>query len=307
MAYRLKLNEAPASALRRIGQEELSKAAALLAAADKQKRATAIHETRRALKRVRSLLLLCETVIGRKRCTLERRRLAGIARGLAEARDLHVMGECVRELASNGDLSSKTMRVLHRSLNSEQHAQSASNSDLAHAIGALEEAKERLAGLARGGRRADFLAGLRRGYRRCRKALDVALEHPNDEMLHNLRKHIQSHWRHMQLVRRIWPEAIDTRIHAARQLSQWLGDDHDLYVLQNFADRALAGTHHAKARNEVREVCSARQHQIRLAVEPLVRKLLAEKPAAFEARMAVYWRAAVRDRAAMSQIAPESP
>ncbi len=57
-----------------------------------------------------------------------------------------------------------------------------------------------------------------------------------DEDFHALRKSVQQHWRHMQLLSRAWPEALSARADEAKALSQLLGEDHDLYVLRSFAE-----------------------------------------------------------------------
>ena len=53
-----------------------------------------------------------------------------------------------------------------------------------------------------------------------------------------MRKAVQWHWRQMSLLGRAWPDEFAVRVTAARELSQMLGDDHDLAMLIDVTARA---------------------------------------------------------------------
>ena len=54
----------------------------------------------------------------------------------------------------------------------------------------------------------------------------------DDEDFHDWRKTLQHHWRHMQLLTPCWPSELSARAELARGLSQILGDDHDISLIQ---------------------------------------------------------------------------
>ena len=132
--------------------------------------------------------------------------------------------------------------------------------------------------------------GLEASYRGAQKAFAIAYRKPDDEAYHELRKMVQAHWRHMSLIAKAWPEALDVRIAAARELSQLLGDDHDLSVL--IAHVHADAAHDAVTKEAVERLARAYQAELRGAARPRLERLLYEGPRAFVARMAGYWRSA---------------
>ncbi|MGH9695206.1 MAG: CHAD domain-containing protein, partial [Bryobacteraceae bacterium] len=140
-------------------------------------------------------------------------------------------------------------------------------------------------------RRRGFAAlegGLKKSYRRARKALDDAYCEPSDEGFHMLRKAVQWHWRQMSLLARAWPEEFAVRVDAARELSQMLGDDHDLAMLIGVT--AAADDISADHKEAIVALCLERQSALRAAAEHRARRLLSERPKAFIERVAAYWK-----------------
>ena len=81
--------------------------------------------------------------------------------------------------------------------------------------------------------------GLRRAYSRGRKRYLEARADPSDEALHEWRKRSKDLWYHLRLVRRCWPQVLDSTADEAHELSDRLGDDHDLvaYAERPFAEK----------------------------------------------------------------------
>jgi CHAD domain-containing protein len=85
--------------LRRIALGQLDLAIELLAGeTDARSEAHAVHETRKALKRLRALLGLMEDLLGEETCARERRALRDVGRRLSGARDSEVMEETLEAL-----------------------------------------------------------------------------------------------------------------------------------------------------------------------------------------------------------------
>jgi hypothetical protein len=91
--FGLLTGETAAHGLRRIALGQLELAIELLADESDVPPERAVHETRKALKRMRALLRLVEGEIGRKRAERERSALRDAAKRLAGARDAEVMVE----------------------------------------------------------------------------------------------------------------------------------------------------------------------------------------------------------------------
>jgi len=133
-----------------------------------------------------------------------------------------------------------------------------------HAQDVLAEARAAFEALSV---RADGLAPLAEGFREIYAGGRKAMRHAyragvDDEAFHEWRKHVQRHWRQLQLMRNAWPEAIAPRINLASELSDIIGLDHDLAVLIAFIrrNRAILG-----ARGEVKAlVQAARDEQVGL-------------------------------------------
>ena len=84
----------------------------------------------------------------------------------------------------------------------------------------------------------DTLAGgIRKSYRRARRAMAVAREAPTEPNMHEWRKRVKYHWYHARLLKPVAPEVMRPHIALAERLSDGLGDIHDLFVF----DEALDG------------------------------------------------------------------
>ena len=91
-------HETPARGLKRITLSQLDLAIELLRGEGAVPAAERVHETRKALKRVRAMLRLLEDELGRKRCARAQAVLRDAAAGLAEARDAEVMVGTLEQL-----------------------------------------------------------------------------------------------------------------------------------------------------------------------------------------------------------------
>ena len=89
--FGLLADETPAGGLRRIALGQLDLAIAMLRSGTHASSAEAVHETRKALKRLRALMRLLEGELGVKRARRERARLRDAGARLAGARDAEVM------------------------------------------------------------------------------------------------------------------------------------------------------------------------------------------------------------------------
>jgi CHAD domain-containing protein len=260
----------------------------------------AVHEARKVLKRLRALLSLIRQGLGGDELAREKERLRGIAGTLAGARDAYVMIETATMLQNgamprNCKATAEALMTLLEARRADADAEAGSDDRGAGLpVDALQEAREALKGLhldAVGF--GEVLNGFVKTYGRGRKLQVEAAESGADsEGFHDLRKQVQQHWRHLQLLSNSWPKALRPQIVLAHELAEVLGKDHDLAVLADFVREHSGQIGPAKGIDAYLRQCAAAQHQLRARAEVLARRLYAEKPKALGDRIRVYWETA---------------
>lgn len=292
MAFRFKLSEPFDEGCRRVAREQFERAQSQLkTGADA---AVAVHETRKCLKRLRALLRLIRPAIGDATFRSENAHLREIGVMLSGARDRHVLIETVTKLEAASGHEGLADPV--RKLLTEQNGVQGDDVDAAamkQALKELDQAHKRFARLRIPGR--GFVAvggGLEASYRKARRAFRDAYETQTDDAFHEWRKGAQQHWRHMVLLSRAWTDCMDARIAEARQLSQLLGDDHDLAILAAFVRSERAAAIPEEQVALIENLARERQARLRALSRPVGDRLFAEGPKALRRRMAAYWEAA---------------
>ena len=120
-------------------------------------------------------------------------------------------------------------------------------------------------------------AGLRA---RRASAIAEAREDPTDENLHEFRKRSKDLWYQLRLVRRGWPEVIETTADEAHELSDLLGDDHDLVVLGADLERGFEPLTDDQ-REHLRELIARAARELQEQAFALAERIFAEKPKRF--------------------------
>ncbi|RIA47306.1 CHAD domain-containing protein [Dichotomicrobium thermohalophilum] len=306
MRYRLKLDEPLADGVRRIGIGQIERAVGMLASEDRD---TGIHEARKCFKRMRALLDMIRPVLKPKVYKRENRRFRDLGRALSGARDVHVMRQTLDKLAEQRDLGAagEVPSALRVWLDAKRARIVPIDGDAAmrQAQRVLAEAREAFADLpVKGDSFAPLAAGVRTVYAGGRKIMNQAYRRGDDEIFHEWRKHVQRHWRQLQLVRNAWPEAITPRIALASDLSDLIGEDHDLSVLIEFVrqNRAILGARDAV--DALIEAAQARQADLRNAAFVRGRRLYALPPRALEEALMAYWETAPEVVKAQADIEP---
>ena len=293
MPYRFKLHEPVDDAVRRIFSEQVARACHELSS-DEELAPVAIHDSRKAIKRLRALLRLARPALGTVKFQTHNESLRDIAAALSQARDDDVITETIDKLETHFGSDGVQVLAPLRQIKARAALVKARMS-----VAAAQAVAERLARenelFAKVDFQADLLtlvAGLRQSYRKAVTALAAACEKPDDDVFHDLRKTVQWHWRQLALISRAWPDYFKVRVDAARDLSQILGDEHDLSLLRAYVvEQADLTTEH---QGSIVRMAQARQEELRHEAISRATLLLAERPKQFANRMAKYW-AAGRD------------
>ena len=294
MAYRLKLKASLALEVRRIALEQIELARSALSR--RSDHASAVHDARRSLKRLRAMLRLVRPAVGESWFKHGNRQLADLGQRLSRRRDLDVMVVTLSKLENgSGGLAKAVADRLRRSVQRSRrqpNGPAAPESD--RSLGSDLRRAERLFSGERL-RRIELkhvADGLQQSYRRARHAFREAYDCSSDEAFHNWRKTTQAHWRHMQLLGRGWPESIGARAAEAKELSRLLGEDHDLSVLLAFARGKECSHLSAPDLAALTAACLAAQGQIRDVAKLHGERLFADRPGQLSKRILRYWKAA---------------
>lgn len=165
-----------------------------------------VHTARKALKQLRALAVL----VGAPK--KDRQALRDAGRLLAGARDAEVLAGLLDVLGPSLDASSDDFEAARAELAADVERTKASL-DVDAASRLLVEVAGRL---DRWPSKPDLADGFRRGY-------TTARHRPDD--FHDWRKAVKQHWHHCEAL------GLDDRAALVHELSDLLGDDHDLQVL----------------------------------------------------------------------------
>jgi CHAD domain-containing protein len=243
-AFRLHRDETVPDGIRRVARGQLDRAHAELSGAPKRELATAVHDTRKSLKRLRATVRLARGAIGEEIYRRENAAFRDSGRRLSGVRDASVLIETLDELEelTGDELPRGATAPLRKQLEDEreQALESLRGDDVAAAavVADIENARTRTAAWTFETQGFEALEpGLRRIYRRGRKAMRRAQADPTDENLHEWRKRVKDLWHAEQITRSAGPKKMKKLARRTHALSDVLGDDHDLAELRLFVER----------------------------------------------------------------------
>ena len=106
---------------------------------------------------------------------------------------------------------------------------------------------------------------------------------------HEWRKQVKYLRYELAMLEPLWPALIDTMTDQAHQLTDYLGEDHDLTVLREIAVNPR-GELPDRASEALLALIERRQDELRQKATRLGARLFEEKPKRFRARLGDYWR-----------------
>lgn len=294
MSYRLNVDESFPVGVKRIAREQLDKAVGHLT--ETEDRDEAVHEARKHFKKIRAVLRLVRDEIGEDVYKPENVCYRDAGRDLAPVRDSFVKAETLDALTEHfaetlapGAFDSlrevlvqRHAETKHRLLVEERAAD--------QVVATLKEARERIADLPiKHDGVSAFDDGLRRVYKRGYKRLVEALEKPTVDALHEWRKRVKYLWYHTRILELIWSDLLDELGSAIHDLSDYLGDDHDLAVLRRTVLEEPALCEDAEVTQHLLGLIDRRRAELQVAALPLGERLYVEDPDDFVARISAYW------------------
>ncbi len=297
MSYRFEPQRAVGQSVKRIAASQVDDLLAELCGKGAPA-PSAVHEARKTIKRLRALLSLVGQGLDKPDLERERQRLRDIASILAGARDAHVMVETASNLESGNMPRSCQSAARALMVLLEQRRRKADKSASRDVSGLpvddFKQAQKSLESLPLDQLSfEDVLAGFTKTYHRGRKlAGELAVGGADDEQYHDLRKQVQQHWRHLQLLSNAWPKALRPQVALAHELAETLGKDHDVAVLAAFARDNAEKIGETRGLDSYLRLCVKHQEKLRAHAMLLARRLYAEKPKAICERLRTYWETA---------------
>jgi CHAD domain-containing protein len=291
-AYRFNDDEAVPDAIRRIALGRIDHALEQLRGKADSTPEEAVHEARKDMKKLRGLIRLVRGELGEKAYRRENAAFRDIGRLLSGVRDADVMVATLDKLAElypkelPPDASGGLRQALEARKPDDDRTAAARQ-----AVEQLEQAWDRVDYWPLEEDSFDALGdGLRQVYARGRKAFRAAKDNSSPERLHEWRKRSKDLWYHHQLLESAWPEALGPLADQAHELSDRLGDDHDLAVLGEWAKGHAAEAGGLYAVQTLTDLIERRRGELQAEAFELGERLYTERPGAFKRRFRGYWR-----------------
>ncbi|MGH8886592.1 MAG: CHAD domain-containing protein [Egibacteraceae bacterium] len=312
MAYRFKLAETISDGVRRIAHERLDKALDRLGHPGSGGTEEAVHDVRKRCKELRGLVRLVRPAMAADHQQANA-AFRDAARELSPIRDAHaLLGTFDDLVAAHVDqIPSNGILWIRDGLAARAQAASRGVADQDARIRRAQEL------LVRGRSRVDgwtfdndfdvVCAGAAKTYSRGRKRFADSLEQPSDETFHEWRKRVKDSWYHMRILQDSAPSVLRPLADRLHDLSDVLGDDHNLAVL---ADQLRSYPDQFGGANaDALVIIGSRRADLKRRALRLGARLYVERPSAFARRLAGYWRAwrEFGDELAAGEIADLAP
>jgi CHAD domain-containing protein len=287
VTLRLLPGEPLAAGLGRAASEEIRRAReSLLDAADP---VSGVHEARKSLKKVRAILHLARKALGKKRFRALNRRVRDLARALAEQRDASVRVDTLNALLAGMDGqapirlrgASRRRMVTRRRRPGDARVREEIAATLGEVGGEIRRA------LSRSGIDS-ARPGLARTYRTGRRNMREAASSSTTAAFHEWRKRVKFLWYQVRLFEEGWPATLGPLAEQLHSLSEFLGDAHDYDLLEAGLRQEARADPLFDPGALLAALAEARVVKRTLALD-LGRRLYAEDPDGFAARIEAYW------------------
>lgn len=293
MAYRLRRSKSVQQSVREVAREQIEKAIAEIQDEELDRHET-VHQVRKRCKKIRGLIRLVRPVFDDY--AEENAFFRDAARELSYVRDAQSMLECFDDLVEHFrvQIDQLTFVGIRQELLDRRQTvaddREGLDGKLNESLTRMYEARDRVGEWEideEGFEAVD--GGLKKTYRRARKAMESAYENPSAESFHEWRKRVKYHWYHSRLLRKIWKPVMNAHRKQVHLLSDYLGDEHDLAVIRQTIVNDPERFGSDETRQALIGLIDRRRQELQEQAQPLGAKLLAEKPKHLAARFEIYW------------------
>jgi CHAD domain-containing protein len=282
--FRLGDGERAPDGLRRIARGQLDMSIERLEGDTDEDLGTAVHETRKGLKRLRAAVRLVRDELGDEAYRRENVAFRDAGRRLGGARDSRVLLETFDALTDRypNEAPPERFERFKRTLMGQRGAAQRrlhQGAAIDEVLGELRRACARVEDWRFERESLQTLApGFKRIYRGGRRAYLTARREPSTENLHELRKRAKYLWYAAQVVRLAAPKKMKRIARRAHELSNLLGEDHDLALLAQRASERRGRFAEGTAAGELKALTEHRQAELRREALDLGQRLFRKKP-----------------------------
>jgi CHAD domain-containing protein len=292
MNYELRSGEKLSRGIRRIAKRQADRVLKRLAQKRPHRDGRTIHEARKDLKKLRAALRLVRARMGGRVCRKEDRKFRDAGRALAPLRDSEALVKTLEQLRCcyHGRTARQAFAHLRKALRRRRGTLLRRALDgCAETRANLLDARQRIKHWPLDGLKwSDIRRGIRRTYKRGVKAFREVETKPSPELIHKWRKRTKELWQYLCILKQIQPEAMAALANQLKLLTEYLGDDHDLAMLEGAA--AISGLS-AEELELIGRPIADRRVKLRRAALDLGRKLYVQKPGVFARRIEHYAKA----------------
>jgi CHAD domain-containing protein len=282
--FRLGDGERVPDGVRRIARGQLDMSIERLKGDTDEDRGTAVHETRKSLKRLRATVRLARDGLGDEVYPRDNVAFRDAGRRLAGARDSQVLLQTLDALTDRypDEAPPERFERFKRTLVGQHGAAQrrlGEGAAVAEVLGELGRARARVGDWQLEPEGLDALApGFKRIYQRGRRAYHAARQEPSTGNLHELRKRAKYLWYAAQIVRPAAPKKMKRVARRAHELSNLIGEDHDLALLAQRADERRDRFADETAAGELSVLVERRRAELQREALDLARRVFRKKP-----------------------------
>lgn len=263
--------------------------------------AVAVHESRKSCKRLRALFRIVRPSISDRRYRSLNTGVRDAARELSASRDAQALVAMFDDLVTahgadpedpTGRFASVRAGLEARGGHGDWEEPNGPPRPLVRARERLELARD-VAATTRVGSEgfAALQGGLAATYQRGRRAMARLRREGTAEQSHEWRKAVKYTWHHLQLLEATAPSVLVPAAQRFHQLSDALGDAHNLAVLRETLEASPSAFGGDEAVEPVLAMASLSRAELEQRAIRLGLRLYAERPAAFTRRLQAYWEA----------------
>jgi CHAD domain-containing protein len=300
MSFEIDSHQDVRKQVRKTASRQLDKALKTIrGGASARSRDGVVHHTRRRLKEVRALLRLVRGDLGEKTFSRDNRALRNAARPLSEVRDATALIEALKKLQEHyaKEVRNKAFESMRKALRARRVAIRRKILDkdraLQNSAATILKVRGRIDqwDLQHGAWKA-LQSGLFDAYDKGRQAMLTATKDPSDENFHEWRKRAKDLRYQLELLKPLWPETMTIAGEQAHELTDLLGDDHDLAVLAELAENEFKDVLAPDVVETLQALITRRRGDLQESARLLSEKLFAEPPGRFVGRIKTYWKSA---------------
>jgi CHAD domain-containing protein len=288
----LEADESIRKGLRRIARQHLQAALEHVAGASVDSSDKAVHEARKAFKKVRAVLRMVRPKIGTRAFRIENECLRDAGRPLSEVRDATIFVQTLEKLkAELGEaIPAEKFVPVHEELlaHQEQVRKRVLDKQLALAgteaaiRGAIERVSE---WLDVPNKWSSAAKGVNRVYRLARRRHDDAKADPTLEKRHEWRKAVKYLRYQLEILCPLGPDGLGEVTSQAERLGQLLGEEHDLTVLAAMLTDRPERFGGRESESAVVALVDRRREDLAREADALGDQLFQERPKKFARRM----------------------